>query len=72
MCNVEHQQEQWLSKASAEKAQAEKDCEHIYSVMEELGLGRQIEPGALQALKLGLQDSRNQEQLVKIVNCLTA
>ena len=40
MCNVEHQQEQWLSKAAVEEAQAEKDHEHIYSVMEELGLGR--------------------------------
>lgn len=39
MCNVEYQQEQWLSKAATEKAQAEKDREHIYSVMEELGLG---------------------------------
>lgn len=72
MCNVEHQQEQWLSKAATEEAQAEKDHEQIYSMMEELGLGRQIVPGALQALKLGLQDGRNQEQLVKIVNCLMA
>ena len=43
-----------------------------YSVMEELGLGRQIKPGALQALKLGLQNSGNQESLVKIMNCFTA
>ena len=39
MCIVEYHQEQWLSKAAVEDAQAEKDREHIYSVMEELGLG---------------------------------
>lgn len=55
-----------------EDAQAEKDPKHIYSVMEELGLGRQIIPGALQALKLGLQNSGNQKSLVKIMNCFTA
>lgn len=54
MCIAEYQQEQWLSKAAMQDAQAEKDPKHIYSVMEELGLGRQIIPGALQALKLGL------------------
>lgn len=54
MCIVEYQQEQWLSKAAIENVQAEKDPEHIHSVMEELGLGRQIIPGALQALRLGL------------------
>ena len=69
MCIVEYHQEQWLSKAAMEDAQAEKDPKHIYSVMEELGLRRQIIPGTLQALKLGLQDSRNQEQLVKIMSC---
>lgn len=58
--------------AATEDAQAEKDPKHIYNVMKELGLRRQIVPGAPQALKLGVQDSRNQEQLGKIVNCFTA